>query len=155
MIVHGMSFIQRHFDGHRAALDVQHAEASPALLCEHDLLFEFIHERLDVGALLFVRYENAFRRCRDHDIMQSHRQHRHIHLIHDMHIGAVVIQHSFSHDSILHGFRQSIPGTKVLPLTGETLHLDFIFFFYYRIIKRNLRKSLILCKQIMIIRKID
>ena len=39
---------------------------------------------------------------------------------------------------ILHCFCQSIPRTEILPLSGEALYLNLIFFLNYRIIKRNL-----------------
>ena len=54
VVIHAVAWIQRHLDGHGSSFHINDLKAAPALLRKHDLLLEFVHKGLDIGALLLV-----------------------------------------------------------------------------------------------------
>ena len=154
MVIHAVARIQRHLDGHGSSFHINDLKAAPALLRKHDLLLEFVHKGLDIGALLLVGNQDALgRRGNDH-IVQPHGQHRHIHLIDDMHARALVVQFSLADDVLIHRLGKGIPGAQVLPHTGIAHHLNFGLVLHHRIVERNLFQGIVFIEQVLIIGKI-
>ena len=102
VVIHAVAGIQRHLDCQRARLHIDHFKAAPRLFRKHNLLLEFVDKGLYVAGLRLVADKNALRRCRDHHIMQTYSQDRHVHLIDDMHAGALIIQLCLADHSFIH-----------------------------------------------------
>ena len=72
-----------------------------------------------------------------------------------MHVRAFLVQPGISNDALLHGLGQRIPGTEILPLSGKAQNSDVLLMLHNSIVKANLFQRVILCKEIVVIRKIN
>ena len=71
-----------------------------------------------------------------------------------MHIFTGIIQDTLPDALTVHGLRQCIPGTQILPGPCETHHFYGRLFFHHGIVKADLLQCIILLKQVFIIHKI-
>ena len=86
--------------------------------------------------------------------MQTHSQHRNIHLIDDVDTGALVVQFAFTDDAFVHCLSQGIPGTQILPHTGEPDDLNLRLMLNHCIIEGDFLQRVVLIEQILIVSKI-
>ena len=142
-----MPGIQRNFNSHGAFFHIHHLKAAPGFLCKHNLLLKFIHKRLNIRTLLLIRHQNPFRGGGDYHIVKPHDQNRHVHFVYDVYIGTVFVHNSLADNAFLHGLGKGVPGAKILPLAGKTLHLNLLFLLHHSIVKGDFRLCLIAVKK--------
>ena len=110
---------------------------------------------LDVAGLLFIRNQNTLRACRDHHILQTHAEDRHIQLVDHMDVLALLIKQRLAHRVAVHCLGQGVPSAKVFPCACKAHDLDLRLVLHHGIVEADLIQGIVFIEQVIIVHEIN
>ena len=155
VVVHLMACIQGHLDGHGRLVDVDDFKAAPRFLSKHHSVVECVDIWLNVAGLLFVGHQNALRAGRDHHILQTHTEDRHIQFVDHMDVLALLIKQCLAHRLAVHRLGQGVPSAKVFPSACEAHDLNFRLMLHHGIVEADFVQGIVFIEQVIVVYKIN